>query len=335
MKRSYAVAGGLAAAAFIAGALWWGHRAEKSPGAIEQVTLADVVEFPGSSLIRLAEAKGYFTEEGVGVKIQPQASGKDALDSVLAGTADLALTLELPVVMAVLKEAPVLIVATIATTGKGWGIVARSDRGIVRPQDLKGKRIGVAFGTAAHFWLDLFLVRNRLAIADVKVTNVPVQKVAEMLAADELDAGVSVEPFLSAAVGALGPGAVTFSADNAYDAPWSLVVRREFVVRRPDAIRKMLRALVRAERFYASDREAALSLVAQGQKTDPARLQRIFRDIQFRVHLGQSLLGTLEDESRWAIRNKLVDSARIPNYLDHIHVDGLLSVAPEAVTILR
>jgi len=43
----------------------------------------------------------------------------------------------------------------------------------------------------------------------------------------------------------------------------------------------------------------------------------------------------LEDESRWAIRNKLIDRADMPNYLNHVALDALKAVSPAAVTIIH
>jgi NitT/TauT family transport system substrate-binding protein len=51
--------------------------------------------------------------------------------------------------------------------------------------------------------------------------------------------------------------------------------------------------------------------------------------------LDQTILITLEDEARWAIREGLIDKKEIPNYLDFIYMDLLENVKPEAITIIR
>ena len=56
-------------------------------------------------------------------------------------------------------------------------------------------------------------------------------------------------------------------------------------------------------------------------------------DFQFRLSLDQPILVSLEDEARWAIRNKLTDVTKVPNYLDYIYTDALKAVKPGAVTI--
>ena len=64
-------------------------------------------------------------------------------------------------------------------------------------------------------------------------------------------------------------------------------------------------------------------------------MMELWPTFQFSVTLDQSLLLTLEDETRWAIKNKLTGRTNIPNYLYHIYLDALHAVTPEAVTIIH
>jgi hypothetical protein len=38
-------------------------------------------------------------------------------------------------------------------------------------------------------------------------------------------------------------------------------------------------------------------------------------------------------EARWAIRNRLRDATKVPNYLGYVHIDAMKAVKPEAVLI--
>ena len=68
---------------------------------------------------------------------------------------------------------------------------------------------------------------------------------------------------------------------------------------------------------------------------DKTVLHDIWMDFRFKVTLDQSLLVTIEDESRWAIKNRLVESQAMPNYLDFLYADALSSVKPERLRIIR
>jgi NitT/TauT family transport system substrate-binding protein len=43
----------------------------------------------------------------------------------------------------------------------------------------------------------------------------------------------------------------------------------------------------------------------------------------------------MENQARWAIRSKLTDRNKVPNFLEYIYFDGLKAVRPEVVTIVR
>ena len=61
----------------------------------------------------------------------------------------------------------------------------------------------------------------------------------------------------------------------------------------------------------------------------------VWDEFNFRLVLDQSIIVSLEDEARWAIREELVDKEEVPNYLDFIYINALEDVKPEAVTIIR
>ncbi len=51
--------------------------------------------------------------------------------------------------------------------------------------------------------------------------------------------------------------------------------------------------------------------------------------------LDQSLVVAMEDEARWMISNNRTTEMMVPNFLEYIHLDGLKSVKPAEVNIIR
>lgn len=128
---------------------------------------------PVSAVVYTALDQGAFARQGLDVVLLPFMSGKAALQAVLSGEADLATTAETPVMHAGLQGEPVVILSTIAATGKSINILARRDLGIETPADLAGKKIAVTRGTNAEFYLELFLAFVRLKLASVVVVDTP------------------------------------------------------------------------------------------------------------------------------------------------------------------
>ena len=301
---------------------------------VETVTIA-IAPYAGTAAVYIASAKGFFEEEGLKVAVQIHSSGKVALDTVLEGKADIATVADLPFALAALKGQPVSLLATLATGAGDYGIVGRKDRGITGPATLKGKRIAVTFGASGDFFLDALLVRHRLSRADVQVMNRKPEEMADTLQSGEADAVSTWEPYVSVASKRLGGNAIAFSSAGIYDSTFNVAATQEFAGKRAGAVKKMLRALVRAEDFYASDRPAAERIVAEALKTSVPEAQQLLSKHRFGLSLDQGLLVMMEDEARWAMRSKLVEEKALPNFLANIQLTELLSVKPRAVTVIH
>jgi hypothetical protein len=61
----------------------------------------------------------------------------------------------------------------------------------------------------------------------------------------------------------------------------------------------------------------------------------VWKQNQFSLSLDQSLILAMQDESRWLISNNLTTATSIPNFQNYIYIDGLNSVKPQSVNIIR
>src|SRR3990172_690307 len=143
---------------------------EKSAGPPEKITIA-YSPVPHTSLVHIAFTKGFFTAEGLEVTPQPHEFGKLALRSLLEGKAEFAIPADTPIMFAIMEGKKLYTIAVIATSNKSTAIVARKDRGIAGPTDLKGKKIGVPLGTTAEFFMDSFLATCGIDKKDVKIIH--------------------------------------------------------------------------------------------------------------------------------------------------------------------
>ena len=143
---------------------------EKQAGPPEKVTIAYSTSF-SAVLVHIAFTKGYFGEEGLDATPQPHASGKEALQSVLEGKADLATVADTPIMFAIMNGKKITTLAVIQTTNKNEAIVARRDQGIAQPSDLQGKKIGVTLGTTGDFFADSFLLAHGIDRKQVKIID--------------------------------------------------------------------------------------------------------------------------------------------------------------------
>jgi NitT/TauT family transport system substrate-binding protein len=336
-RRSAALAVSLAIIAAAITALYWQPIAQwlRPAPAQEKLTIAVINTYIGSGLVLVAANRGYFAAEGLEVTMQPHGAGHTALDAVMQNQADMTTLGNLPVIFATLDNHPLSIVASIARVYRGAGIVARRDRGINQTADLRGKTIGVTYGTDGHFLFGVILADHGIAPEEVKIVNIPPAAIVAALAEGKVEAIATWEPALGAAKKALGTSGVSFELGSGYPIWFHLAGRREFVQRHPVAMQKLLRALLRAEQYIESNPAAAATVIAAAIGMDPAAFDAMRPQFEFRLTLMQGVLTMLEDQARWAIANRYAKAAEPPNFLDTIYLDGMLAVRPESVSIIR
>jgi len=310
------------------------NRAERIAGTPEKVTIAYSTA-SNAVLVYIAFAKGYFAEEGLEAIPQPHAFGKPALAAVIEGKADIATVGDTPIVFAVMNGAKITTLAAIQTSNRNEAIVARRDRGITQPVDLKGKKIGVPLGTTAHFFLDSFLLAHGVKIEDVTISDMKPAEMSAALDSGRVDAVSTFNPTLNKLEKGLGQSGIVFFGEALYTETFCVAAMQEYVKKNPEATKKFLRALVKAEQFIKEHDSEAQKLVADFINMDKTALAEIWNILTFRVTLDQALLVDFEDQTRWVLKNKLSRGTQMPNYLEYIHADALHAVKPQAVRIVR
>ena len=133
----------------------------------------------------------------------------------------------------------------------------------------------------------------------------------------------------------LGSNGVTFFGETLYTETFCVAAPQEYAGKNPETLKKVLRALIKAETFVKRHPEDSRRLVAEFTKTDKAIIEDTWDVFTFEVLLDQGLLVNFEDQTRWVIKNRLAIRTDLPNYLDFISDNALRSVKPEAVRIVR
>jgi NitT/TauT family transport system substrate-binding protein len=306
----------------------------KKSGSTEKIVIADGSSI-NSALLYVALQKGYFQQEGLQVVCRLFPSGKDALDAVREGKGDLATVADVPVMFAVMGGARISILASISESFRENAIVARKDRGIRYPGDLRGKKIGVPAGTASDYFLDVFLLFNRLPLEKSKRIPLPSDRITRALENGDLDAAAIWTPHILKMQDTLGANGYIDYGRNLYHMIWNLAGPEDFVKGNPEAVKKILRALIRGAVFVKEKPAESQKIVAGYLGLTEAQVGRSWNGYDFQVALHPLLLLNLENQARWAIRTKSIGNRAVPNFLDYFYFEGLEAVDPKAVTIIH
>lgn len=133
----------------------------------------------------------------------------------------------------------------------------------------------------------------------------------------------------------LDRNAVSWPIQGGQDYHLVVVIRDELIKTRPRAVDGLLKGVLDAEEFLRKHESDAHAIIERTVGLDRASVASTWAKTRFRVRLDQSLLTLMEGEARWAMRNKLVDADRVPNYLNFFYLDGLAKINPDFVTVIR
>jgi ABC-type nitrate/sulfonate/bicarbonate transport system substrate-binding protein len=288
-----------------------------------------------SGLAIIANQKGYLARGGAQITFLPFESGKAALGRMLEGGADLAMVAETPIAQALLANAQLKVLAAIHQSNHDLAIVARKDRGITFPSDLKGKGIGYSKGTSGHFFLDTYLLVNRIPTGGIRFVDLPPLQLRTALLEGRVDAVSTWEPHVAFLVNALGPQGVALRDEFIYAQTFFLVARPDFIRDHPEQVKPILEGLCSALDLISRSPVEAGDLLATYTQVDPTLISTAFSARDFDVSLDQSHILSLEIECRWLVDSGAVPRRDLPDVLAAFHLPGLLAVRPRAVQIIH
>lgn len=316
-SRRRALGSGLALLSVMAPAVGWTQAGVAAPGGP-----SEAVPSTGEPLLRLATplsatnrtlqttdtAASNPAVSGT-VRLVPCPAGPQCLQRIADGEADLALVADAAFVMAVHWGQPLELLATLSTT-RVPGLIARADRGYVRPAALRGARVGYVHGTSGHYFTDLFLAFHRLT---EHVRRVPLDptRAAQALAAGEVDAAGLLDPWRQQAQALLGDRLAVLPAPFGYTATVNLVARPGLS---DTELVPVLRGLLKSVQALP----------------DPGRSP----SFRHAMRLDQSLLNLLEAQSRWARREGLVAAGPEPDFLVRMRPGPLAAIDPARVKLV-
>jgi ABC-type nitrate/sulfonate/bicarbonate transport system substrate-binding protein len=304
------------------------------PEVSKKATLA-VTQFTGSAPIYVAREKGYFADEGVDATFTVYTSGGTAVAALADGKADLATAAETPIVRAILDGKPLAVVATISEIEHSNLVIARKDAGISAAGDLVGKRVGLARGSAADFFLHIYLLSSRVDPKTVEVVALKPDEVVEAIVSKRVDAVCTWDPYVTTILSRLGSGAMVLDEPGLYTLTWNTVTRRDLTKSDPDLIVRLTRAIARGTDYVAQNPEEAQAITAKATGIDLATTREKWADYRAVIRLDQSLLLSMEDEARWMRSVEPTASAGIPNFLEYIYTGALKAVRPDEVRIIE
>lgn len=287
---------------------------------------------PISGVTIVAQEKGFFEEHGLDIAVSNFTSGKQCLNTVIGGGAEIATTAESPTTAAAMSDQPIAFLARMEYSD--LKTLTRAGAGIPDLSDLEGKRLAFSAGTGSEVYTMALLREAGLAKDEVTLTNLRPQEMLPALLAGDIDAFNIWEPHVANARKVLGDDAVELDTSGIYSETFNIVVMEDYLAENRALVEAFLSAMIDAEAWMTDNREDAITLVADAVGMERGDLAPIWDDYVFHVTLDQKQMDVLESHARWRLDSgNHPPGATMPDFMEVIAPGPLMSVASERVTL--
>lgn len=241
----------------------------------------------------VARQRGFFAAEGLDVNLTYMRGGTQAINALIAGSVDFVGTPIDLVVQTVAKGKQAIMIASTSRLPFFALIVGPQASSVRSIKDLAGKKVGVGnLGTTDHLMAQYLLVKEGVDPASVEFVALG-PNLYDQLVRGQVEAGMVQEPSLTLTERAGGRVLVNFmrldDSQRALGGPYQFMglnTRPEVLSTKAETARKLIRGLVRANRWILDNAGSAIvqaapaELVAGGDvDVFAAALDRYKRDL--------------------------------------------------------
>ena len=213
--------------------------------------------------------KGYFKAEGLDVTIDTAGGSLEPLNRLASGTYDMGFGDINSLIKFRDANPNTPIKAVFMVYNKpAFSIVGRKSRGVSKPKDLEGKKLGAPAPDGAYAQWKIFAQANNIDTSKVTIENVGFPVREPMLAAGQVDAitGFSFSSFINLKDRGVPVDDITvlLMADygvNLYGN--AIIVNPKFAAEKPEVVKKFLKAFLRGLKDTVKSPETAVDSVVK------------------------------------------------------------------------
>ncbi|MFD1722821.1 ABC transporter substrate-binding protein [Amnibacterium endophyticum] len=260
--------------------------------------------------------EGGWEEAGIDLEQTEFATGREALQALLGGGADIAEVSASNVVSAAYAGNDVVVLGRGGTWGS-WNVLADADSGIEEAGDLVGKRVGVTTGTSSEIALTSFLTENGVDVKSVELVNISPADMTSALASGSVDAVNPWQPNATKTIEELGDDVVALPYD--YTQNYLIGTTRAYLDENPDTVERFLEAYGSADATLTEDPGKAAAAVAEAAQIDEQTLRTVWEDYTFKTApADEAVVDEMKDVAALLTENGSV-SGDVPDFASMFH----------------
>ena len=279
----------------------------------ELTVLLDWFVNPDHAPLIVADEMGYFAEAGLEVTMIAPADPSLPPGLVAAGRADLAISYQPQLYLAVAEGLPLRRIATLVATPLN-ALVVLADGPVQSIADLRGRKVGYSVGGFEDALLKAMLERHGLALSDVELVNVNFSLSPALIAGDVAAVIGAFRNFELNQMELAGHPGRAFYVEEEGVPPYDELIVVANIARIADpALRAFTDALERGVQYLVNHPDESWALFVRGRPELDDELNR------------RAWADTLP---RFALRPAALDRARYERFGAFLQAQGLIESAP-------
>lgn len=293
----------LVGAIFVLTASCGGSTPETSAGSAEEVTVG-VLPIANSAPIYVGLEQGFFSDEGIDLKLVEESGGAAAVPGVVSGNFDFSFGNLVSVITARAQGIPLKAVsAAISSTGDPGddvsAVLVPAESSIKRPADLAGKTVAVNnLKNVGDMTISATIREDGGDPSSVEYVEMAFPDMLAALSSDRVDAVWEVEPFVT--IGQKN-GARAVAWNYAQAAPDLLIgvyfTSEEMIASNPDLVERFTSAFERSKDYSRDNPDAVREALLSYTEIDEAVAQEMSMPV-WPVALNQDDVKTVADLMR-------------------------------------
>ena len=261
-------AGGALAGGLMTSALPRPGRAQTAKFAKTPVFIGTTPQF---SNVIVGVEKGFFLKEGLPVEITNFTSGAAAVDAFRTGNGGLVVAGDFPS-LRVWNQGGGIGICPQASYDQLSLIVAK--KSITKPEDFKGKKVGVLLGSTSEYFTRLYLSKAGIEYADIEAINLRPAEMVTGIVRGDIDAFVIWQPFGWTAEKA-SPDVHILTTAKGFFHEWEMVTTtKDYAAAHPAELVAFLKRLDAAGKWIPQNLDEAAQVVATSLRIDDVTVPR-------------------------------------------------------------
>jgi ABC-type nitrate/sulfonate/bicarbonate transport system substrate-binding protein len=281
---------------------------------------------PSLGTFYVAKVGGFFEKNGLDVQLNTGPSGSAIVAFLVQNQIQAVLGAEQAGIQNFNLDNNVNVAAQAMQMMRYFGIVGRN---IQTVEQLKGKKVGVALGSASEVFWRAFLEKLNLDAKDYTVIQVEPPEMLAALERGNIDAFASWEPWLTRTIQAVPNTKIVRDNDGIINPRNFVYVNRGWATQNPEAAAAFMRSLVEATELLRNNPDEAAKHIAMFLKMDYPLTRELVGKVNFDIYLDQSSIDHLK-----RIESQLQASGKLAKPIDwekFIYPEMLKKVQPEKV----